>query len=137
VVPDIAALIRGYKRISGSAFESLAPATNKCRRHMRQTSRTGKSMKTCAALRKKIFPLQRRANQTRNSRHSAPHPDEPRSGVSKDGPLATWFETARSLLLGARSRDPLAPSGLPSFLNEAVNIDKYRLFEHELAKFLN
>ena len=26
--------------------------------------------------------------------HTRPHPEEPRSGVSKDGPRATWFETA-------------------------------------------
>jgi hypothetical protein len=31
-----------------------------------------------------------------------PHPEEPRSGVSKDGSRASWFETALKRLLTMR-----------------------------------
>src|SRR3954453_8317883 len=47
-----------------------------------------------------------------------PHPEEPRSGVSKDGPQATWFETELTRLLtmrieiGARPRKD-ADASLP------------------------
>src|ERR1700676_2315338 len=39
---------------------------------MRQNNTTGKSPKICPALRVKIFPLPRRANQKSNSRHPVP-----------------------------------------------------------------
>ena len=33
-----------------------------------------------------------------------PHPEEPRSGVSKDGPRASWFETREDALLTMRDK---------------------------------
>jgi hypothetical protein len=33
---------------------------------------------------------------------SLPHPEEPRSGVSKDEPPASWFETREGALRGSQ-----------------------------------
>src|SRR5260221_11684334 len=35
--------------------------------------------------------------------YHSPHPEEPRSGVSKDGPRASWFETREDALLTMRA----------------------------------